>query len=337
MAPMITPKVGLDLGTTKAVMWAGKGVRFHEPNLLVVDPHKNRVLFYGKAAAERREQLKSGAELLRPVRRGTIADYAATVFLIKKMLARSIKIRVIKPLILAATPIQLSSVETRALCDAARAAGAGGIFLVPCNLASLWSLPDTLQDPTGSLVVDIGASVTDVSVIASNQILVGRTIPIGGDDITALTRRVMEISYGVRMGWSEAGQVKVDVGVNYYEDEVIEKHRGESDHSGGFRKVNIPKRQVAEFLLQGVEPLFSGIIATLEETPPELFEDIFHKGLILTGGSAMLPGIRRRLQDRLNINVNRLPEPSLSIIRGLGHVTANFNKYQDFFERHMEM
>ena len=333
MAVSLAPRVGLDLGTHKTVMWVGKRLLFQEPTLLVVNAEKNRVLFYGMDAGKRRGKLKPGTEMLRPVRRGAIADYAATVFFIKKVLAASMRLRVIKPVIVASTPIEISSVEARALCDAAREAGAGGIFLLPCNLASLWSVSESAEDPTGSLVVDMGAGVTDVSVIASNQIIVGRTIPMGGDDITALTQRVMEVSYGVRMGVSEAVLVKTDVGVGYYENEVIEKRRSEPDHKGAFRKVSISKQQIAEFLLQGLEPFFTGIIQTLEETPPELFEDIFRKGLLLTGGGAMLPGLRRRLQDRLNLNVNRLPTPSLSAINGIGAVLGRFGKYRPYFDK----
>lgn len=329
----LEPRVGLDLGTHKTVLWAGRKILFQEPTMLVVNAEKNRVLFHGTAAAQRLGKLSPGMSLLRPLRRGAIADYAATVFFLKKALSSSLRLRVVKPLLVASVPIQISSVETRAMSDAAREAGAGGILLVPCNLASLWSVSDAFNDPTGSLVVDFGGGITDISVIASNQTIGGRTIPMGGDDVAALALRVMEVSYGVRMGHSEAVGVMREVGVGYYTGEVIEKHRSEPDHKGAFRRVTISKQQIAEFLLQGIEPLFAGIIQTLEETPPELFEDIFRKGLILTGGASLLPGLRRRLQDRLNINVNRLPVPSLSVINGIGTSLPRIVKYREQFDQ----
>lgn len=329
----LEPRVGLDMGTHKTVLWSGRRILFQEPTLLVVNAEKNRVLHHGTAAAQRLGKLNPGMSLLRPLRRGAIADYAATVFFLKKALSSSMRLRVVKPLLVASVPIQISSVETRALSDAAREAGAGGILLAPCNLASLWSATNTFDDPTGSLVVDFGGGITDISVIASNQTIVGRTIPLGGDDVATLTQRVMDVSYGVRMGHSEAVGVMREVGVGYYTNEVIEKHRGEPDHTGAFRRVTISKQQIAEFLLQGIEPLFAGIIQTLEETPPELFEDIFRKGLILTGGAGLLPGLRRRLQDRLNINVKRLPVPSLSVINGIGAALPKITKYREFFEQ----
>jgi len=337
MAVGLAPRMGLDMGTNKTVVWAGKRVAYDEPTLLAVNTQRNRVLYYGKAAAERTGKMKQDTEMLKPMRRGAIADYAATVFYLKKVLAASLRFRVLKPVIVAGVPIQLSSVESRALCDAAREAGAGGIFLVPSTLATLWGFLEDPEDPTGSLVVDIGAGVTDVSVIASNQLIVGRTIPIGGDDITLLAERVMDVSYGVRMGRNEAAAVKMDVGLGYYEDEMLEKRRNDPDHKGGFQNVRISKRQVAEFLLQGLEPLFSGIINTLEETPPELFEDIFRKGLILSGGSSLLPGLRRRMQDRLNLNVTRLPEPSLSVIQGIGKILSRFGQFREYFDEQRAM
>lgn len=327
----LSPKIGLDMGTGKTVLWAGKKIIYNEPTALIVDPGRNKVLYTGRRAAERSGDRKTGYEILRPVRRGSIADYAGAVFLLKKTLSIAMKVRVLKPLIVASTPIEISSVETRALCDAAREAGAGAIYLLPCNLASSWSCGERPDDPAVTLVVDIGAGGTDISVIASNQIVTGRTVPLGGDDITELARRVMEVSYGVRMGRPDAERLKMDVGVEYYGDERIEKIRRGPEGESDYKKIGIPRKQVAEYLLKGLDPLFAGIAATLEETPPELFEDIFTRGIMLTGGGALLPGLGKRVQERMRLNVNRLPEPSLSVIRGIGKALEGFSRYREYF------
>lgn len=327
------PRLGLDMGTGKTVLWAGNGIICNEPTMLIVGAGNSRVLHTGAVAAERMKKLDAGAELVRPVKRGAIADYAAALFLLRKTLSAAMRSRILRPVIVASMPIQLSSVESRALCDAAREAGAGAIYLVPCNLASMWSYTDTPDQSAGALIVDFGAGVTNISVAASNQLIAGRTIPLGGDDVTALAQRVMEISYGVRMGHAEAEQLKMEIGVDYYTGEIIEKLRTAPEADSTFMKIRISKKQVAESLLKGIEPLFTGILQTLEETPPELFEDIFNRGIMLTGGSSMLPGLGRRLQERLRLNINRLPEPSLSAIRGIGKVLDRFPQYRQYFTR----
>jgi len=330
----VSPRLGLDMGTGKTALWAGQRIAWNEPTLLIVESGHGKVLHSGAKAAERAGRTKQGTEILRPVRRGAIADYAAAVFLLRKVVSQAMRMRLLKPVIFAAAPIQLSSVESRALRDAAKDAGAGGIFIVPCNLASLWDAHDKPDEPSGTLIVDIGAGVTDISVIASNQIITGRTVKLGGDDITELARRVMELGYGVRMSRNEAERLKIDIGVAQYKpDDVIEKLRAEPGDESKMRKVSLQKSQVSDFLLKGIEPLFTGILQTLEETPPELFEDIFNRGVMLTGGSSLLPGLGVRMKERIQLKINRLPDPSQSVIRGLGKAIKRFPRYEEFFRR----
>jgi len=336
MMPLLVPRLGLDLGTGKTVLVSGRRIVYSEPTLLVAEARSNRVLYSGKAAAERIGKLGPGSELIRPVTRGAIADYAATRFLLRKVFSQAMRPpRMLKPMVVASVPIRLNSVEERALCDAAREAGAGQIYLVPCNLASYVAVTKNANDPRGSLVVDIGAGVTDISVLASNEIIVGRTLEHGGDDLTALVQRVLEMSFGVVTSREEALQAKIKIGLIPRPDEKVLVNQAKPHADTGAREIRVPQESLAEFMQQSLKPLFTGILDVLEETPPELYEDIFFRGLFLTGGGSRLKGLTRLLEERLQLKVNLVDEPELSVARGVGQILADFGKFHEFFRHHV--
>ncbi len=336
MLPYLAPRLGLDLGTGKTGLVSGNRIEYCEPTLLVADARTRRVSYYGKAAVDRVGRLGAGAEMIRPVVRGTIADYAATRFLLRKIFSKAMKPpRVLKPMVVASVPIKLSSVEERALCDAAREAGAGQIYLVPCNLASYVSISNIVNDPRGSLMVDIGAGTSDVSVIASNEIIVGRTIEFGGDDLTAVVQRAMEMTFGVGISREEAVQAKVRVGLQPKGNERILIRKTDSTGETGFRNVEIPQEKLAELLATRHDVLLNGIQETLEETPPELYEDIFFRGMFITGGGSLLKGLPQMLETKFDLKVHMTEQPDLSVIRGIGKILAEFKKFREFFRHHV--
>lgn len=332
----MVPRLGLDLGTGKTALAAGKKIAYSEPTMLVAESKSHRVLYYGAAAAERVGKLGPGSEMIRPVERGAIADYAATRFLLRKVFYRAMRPpRVLKPMVVAAVPVRLNSVEERALCDAAREAGAGQIYLVPCNLASYVAVSKNANDPRGSLVVDIGSGVTDISVLASNEIIVGRTLEHGGDDLTALVQRVLEMSFGVVTSRDEAIRAKINIGAIPRADEKVIVKQAKMQGEAGTREVKVPQESISEFMIQSLKPLFDGILDALEETPPELYEDIYFRGMFLTGGGSRLKGLARLLEERLQLKVNPVDEPELSVIRGIGQILADFGKFREFFRHHV--
>lgn len=336
MIRYIIPRLGLDLGTGKTTLVSGARVSYNEPTLLVAEMRSNRVLYSGKAAAERAGKLGAGSELIRPVVRGAIADYAATCFLLRRVFSKAMRPpRVLRPMVVASVPIRLNSVEERALCDAARDAGAGQIYLIPCNLASYVAISNNLNDPRGSLVVDIGAGVTDISVLASNEIIVGRTIPHGGDDLTSIVQRVLEMTFGMAIGREEAAQAKVKTGLGSRGEETVLVRRAADSGEPGFRQATIPLGTLAEFMRQGLKPLIEGILETLEETPAELYEDIFYRGIFLTGGGSRLKGLAQFLEERLEIKVHQANDPELSVINGIGKIIAEFGQFRKFFKHHV--
>ncbi len=336
MAAFLIPRLGLDLGTGKTVLVAGRKIAYNEPTVLVAESRTNHVLYTGRAASERAGKLGHGSELIRPVVRGAIADYAATRFLLRKIFTQAMKPpRALKPMVVASVPIRLNSVEERALCDAAREAGAGQIYLVPCNLASYVAISKNANDPRGSLIVDIGAGVTDISVLASNETIVGRTLESGGDDLTAIVQRVLELSYGVVTSREEAVQVKMRIGVIPKPGEKVIVNQARLHGESGTREVMIPQDSIAEFMLQSLKPLVDGVLETLEETPPELYQDIFYRGLFLSGGGSRLKGLAQALEERLQIKVNPVDEPELSVSRGISIILTDFGKFREFFRHHV--
>lgn len=331
----LTPRLGLDLGTGKTALSAGSKIVYCEPTILIADEKSHRVRFTGKAAAERAGKLSSGTEVVRPVVRGAIADFAATRYHLRKIFSVGMKPpRAFRPMIVASAPISLNSVQERALCEAAREAGAGQIFLVPSNLASYATVSSHVCDPRGSLVVDIGEATTDISVMASNEIIVGRTINIGGLDLTEAARRVLQTTFGVETGFEEANRAKIEAGLDTERSENIFIHRRFKGAESAASTVKVPCGALAEFLKRSVDPIIEAVVDVLEETPAELYEDIFFRGLFLTGGTARMRGLSKYMQERLNMKTTTLDEPELSVIRGLGKILGEFNHYREFFMKH---
>lgn len=336
MLPHLIPRLGLDLGTGKTVLATVNRICYNEPTVMVVDVKNNRVTYIGKEAAERVGKLGPGSDTVRPVVRGAIADYAATKFFLRRVFSHGMRPpRVLRPMIVASVPIELNSVEERAICDAGREAGAGQIYLVPCNLASYVGMSNNLNDPRGSLVVDIGAGTTNISILASNEIIVGKTLHMGGDDLSATVRRVMEMTFGVSCGREEAIKAKIEAGVDKTSDEnILVKRKHDSDDSG-FKEVRIPYSSLAEFNRQALEPILDGVVEALELTPPELYEDIFFRGMFLTGGSARLKGLAPYLEDKLQMKINLIENPELSVINGIRKILSEFKQFKDFFKHHV--
>jgi len=337
MKPSLTPRLGLDLGTWKTALAVGERILYCEPTVMIADTKTHRVMYTGKAAAERMGKLAAGSEVLRPVSRGAIADFAATRFHLRKVFSLAMRPpRFLRPMVAASMPITLNSVEERALCEAAREAGAGQIYLLPSNLASYVSVSNNLNDPRGSLVIDMGAGTTDISVLASNEIIVGRTLPVGGDDLTARVQRVLEMTFGVETGWEESMRATIEAGMDTSGDgAIMVKRKYESGETAGFREVKVPYGALAEFIRQGLEPVIDGIVEVLEETPPELYEDIFYRGLFVTGGVARLRGLNEYLSSRLDMKITVLEEPHLSVVRGLGRILREFASFRQFFRHHV--
>ncbi len=336
MLPHIIPRLGLDLGTGKTVLATVGRICYNEPTVMVADAKNNRVTYTGKEAAERVGKLGTGYDIVRPVMRGAIADYAATKFYLRRVFSHGMRPpRMLRPMIVAAVPIELNSVEERALCDAGREAGAGQIYLVPCNLASYVGIAGNLNDPRGSLVVDIGAGTTNISVLASNEIIVGKTLQIGGDDLSATIHRVMEMTFGVLCGREDAVKAKIEAGVDKTnEGNMLIKRKHESGESG-FKEVRIPFSSLAEFNRQAIEPILDGVVEVLEQTPPELYEDIFFRGMFLTGGTARLKGLEPYLEEKLQMKINMIENPELSVIHGLRKILAEFKEFKEFFKHHV--
>jgi rod shape-determining protein MreB and related proteins len=143
------------------------------------------------------------------------------------------------------------------------------------------------------------------------------------------------MSFGIVTSREEAVQAKINIGVIPRADEKILVKQAKLQSDSGPREVKVPQESLAEFMIQNLKPLFDGILDTLEETPPELYEDIYFRGLFLTGGGSRLKGLARLLEERLQIKVNPVEEPELSVIRGIGQILAEFGKFREFFRHHV--
>lgn len=329
MGLSLSPKIALDLGSSKAVTALVSGsVRypFCEPTLLGIDVSRGRVEHFGAEAWDRMGKTPNGLQWVYPVRRGAIADYAAVLYFLKKAFSKSLPSpRMFKPSVLASVPINLTSVAVRALGDAVHEAGGGSLCLIPCTIASAIQLTENNETPT-LFIVDFGDGVTDISIVAFNEIVVGKTIPIGGEDIDNTLQRLLEFSYGLKVGRREAEEIKKTIGIeDHAPEETISRRKAEMSASGLVSDIRIPMDAVAAGIRKTLQPLFDGIVAVLEESPPELFEEIFKTGIILVGGSSRMPGLKNLIEEKTRMRVWIPQKPELVPIQGAAKMLRDRN------------
>ncbi len=332
----LTPRLGLDLGTENTVLASANRIKYSEPTLLVAETRTGKVLYTGRQAAEREGRIPEGMDIVRPIERGVISDYAATVFLLKKVLATAMTPpRIIRPMVVAAVPVSINTVEERALCDAARESGAGQIYLVPCNLATHIDVAQKVTDSQGSLIIDIGYATSNISVIASNEIISGHTMLWGGGDITGNIRSYIEARYEITAGKDEVEKVKRVCGTLGDEKHITivgkQLEEGERPH----KAVKVKGDEVSEVVRHSLGRIIDGIYKTLEDTPPELYEDIYSRGIFLAGGGARLRGISEYLHEKLEIRIVPIHDPEYSAIRGIGKIMASFKHFRQFFKHYV--
>ncbi|MDN2452404.1 rod shape-determining protein [Lactobacillus sp. UCMA15818] len=321
--------IGIDLGTANVLInLKGKGIVLNEPSVVAIDTHTGRVLAVGSEAYKMVGRTPNNIRAIRPLKDGVIADFDITEqmlsYFIKKL---NVKGFMSKPNILICCPTNTTSIERKAIRQAAEKSGGGNVFLEEePKVAAIGAGLDIFQ-PHGSMVIDIGGGTSDIAVLSLGDIVVSRSLRVAGDrlntDIMTYTRKTK----GLQIGERTAEKIKIEIGT------VLADHRGEQmevrgrDVVNGLpRTITLSSNQIESALHETMMSVIDAAKDVLEQTPPELSADIIDRGIVLTGGGALLNGIDQLFSQYLKVPVMVAESPLDDVAMGTGFLLEHLEK-----------
>lgn len=325
-------QIGIDLGTANVLVYMrGRGIVINEPSVVAIGTRDGRVKAVGVEAREMIGRHPETIEVVRPMRDGVIADYVVTQEMLKYFIAKSCgRFSLVKPEVMICIPAGVTGVETRAVRDAALQAGARRAFLIQEPLAAAIGARIPVADPSGNMVIDIGGGTTEVAVISLNGIVVARSIRVGGNKFDEAIANYIKRKYNLAIGERTAEQIKILMGSAMPLDEdVIMDVRGRDQVAGLPRTIQIHANEVTEAMTEPLEGIISAVRGVLEETPPELSSDIIDKGMILTGGGALLRNLNELLTEVTGVPCYVAEDPLSCVAVGTGLALEHIDVLRD--------
>lgn len=302
---MMTRFIGIDLGTANVLVFVkGRGIVLSEPSVVAISTVDGRVKAVGKAAFDMIGRTPESIEVVRPMQNGVIADYVVTEAMIKHLIGRATgRFNMFKPTVMISIPEGVTSVEQRAVRDAALQAGADKAYLIPEPLAAAIGARIPVSDPNGSLVIDIGGGTTEVAVITLNDIAESNSVRVGGNKLDEAITNYIKRKYNLMIGERTAEELKIRIGSAVPLEEELEMEvRGRDQVAGLPRTITVRTNEVVEAIAEPLEAIVGAVRTVLERTPPELASDIIDRGMIMTGGGSLLRHI-----DELMTQVTGIP------------------------------
>ena len=331
---MFSRAIGIDLGTANTLVFVrGKGVVINEPSVVAISTRDGRVRAVGKAAYDMLGRTPDTVEVVRPLQNGVISDYLVTEAMLKAFIARAVgRFSMFKPKVMICVPAGVTSVEQRAVRDAAMQAGAQEAYLIREPLAAAIGARVPVDAPTGSMIVDIGGGTTEVAVIALNGIVVSKSIRVGGDKLDQAIASYVKRKYNLLIGDRTAEELKIQIGSALPlepEEELAMEVRGRDQVAGLPRTIEVRTNEVVEAIAEPLEQIVGAVRDVLEETPPELASDIIDRGMVMTGGGALLRHIDELLTQVTGIPCFVADNPLACVAVGTGMALENLEVLKD--------
>ena len=316
--------LAIDLGTANTLIYVrGKGIVSCEPSVVAVETSQNgrrRVSHVGREAKEMLGRTPANVTAVRPLRDGVIADFAITEAMLKHFIEKAHNRRtLVKPRIVISVPFGITEVEKRAVRESAERAGAREVFLVEEPMVAAIGAGLPVTEPTGNMVVDIGGGTTEVAVISLAGIVYSQSIRVGGDKMDEAIVAYMKRKYNLLVGEQTAERVKCQVGNAFPLDEPLTMEvKGRDQVAGVPRTVLVNSDEVRDALAEPIHAIVEAVMAALEKTPPELSADIKDKGIVLTGGGALLRNLDILLREETGLPVMVCDDPMSAVVMGSG-------------------
>ena len=313
--------VGIDLGTASILVYIkGKGVVLKEPSVVAFDRDTNKIKAIGEEARLMLGRTPGNIVAVRPLRQGVISDYTVTEKMLKFFIQKAIGKKTFrKPKIAVCVPSGVTEVEKKAVEDATYQAGAREVFIIEEPIAAAIGAGIDISRPCGNMIVDIGGGTTDIAVISLGGTVVSTSIKIAGDDFDEAIVRYMRKKHNLLIGERTAEDIKIKVGSCYPRAQVDSIDvRGRNLVTGLPKTVTVTSEETEEALKEATAQIVEAVHSVLERTPPELTADIADRGIVLTGGGALLRGLEELLESKTGINTMTAEEPMQCVAIGTG-------------------
>lgn len=326
---MLSRDVGMDLGTANVLIYVkGKGVVLDEPAIVAIDTNSGKALEVGEEAYRMIGRTPASIVAIRPLKEGVIADFEVTEIMLRHFLNKiNVKGFLSKPRILICVPPNITSVEQKAIKEAAEKSGGKQIFLEEEPKVAAIGAGMEIFQPSGNMVIDIGGGTTDVAVLSMGNIVTASSIKMAGDKFDQAILAYIKKKYKLLIGDRTAEDIKMNVATVFpgVRDEEIDI-RGRDMVTGLPRTITVHSKEVQEALEEPVSHLVQAAKSVLERTPPELSADIIDRGIILTGGGALLHGIEQLFAEELKVPVLIAEEPMNCVAIGTGLMLEHMDK-----------
>ena len=337
-----TNDLAIDLGTANTLIWArGKGIVLDEPSVVSIrqegGPNGKKVIQQvGLAAKQMLGRTPGNITVIRPMKDGVIADFTITEQMLKQFIRRVHKSNMFtpSPRIVICVPCGSTQVERRAIREAAYAAGARRVELIEEPMAAAIGADLPIEEATGSMVVDIGGGTTEVGILSLGGAVYSGSVRVGGDKFDEAIINYIRRNYGMLIGETTAENIKKEIGSAFPGSEVRDiEVKGRNLAEGVPRSFTISSNEILEALTDPLNSIVSAVKTALEQTPPELGADIVSKGMVLTGGGALLRDIDRLLMEETGLPVIIADDPLTCVVRGSGKALDHMDKYSNIFAR----
>ncbi len=323
--------LAIDLGTANTVVYVpGRGIVLNEPSVVAVKAGTNQVLAAGKSAKEMLGKTPESIVASRPIRDGVIANFEFTESMLRYFIraVHNDRRTLVRPRMIIGVPSGITQVEERAVKDSAKQAGARGevhTIIEPMAAAIGAGLP--VQEPCGSMIVDIGGGTTEVAVISLKSVVFCRSVRVGGDEMDRAIVQYVKRKYNLLIGERTAERIKIEIGAALL-DSLVELRtvevKGRDLVTGVPKTITLTSQEVNEALLETIASIVDVVRVALENTPPELSSDLVDKGIKLAGGGSLLRGIDRLLSKVTGLPVSVAEDPLFCVVKGVGKVLRRF-------------
>lgn len=324
---MLEKRIGIDLGTVNVLVHVqNQGIVLHEPSVVAIRGRDNKMVAVGHEAYDMLGRTPESIEVARPMRDGVIADFVVTEAMLRYFIHKIAgRIPLFKPKVMISTPRGVTSVEERAVHDAAMQAGASAAYLIPEPLASAYGAGLPIGTPTGNMVVDMGGGTTEAAIVSMYDLVVWSSVRVGGNRLDESIVSYIRKKYNLLVGEQTAEEIKIAVGsaLPPQEDQEVEV-RGRDQINGLPRTISISNNEVTQAMADPLQAIISTVRATLEKAPPELAADIIDRGMVITGGGAQLRSISTLFTQETGVPAYVAENPMACVALGAGRALENY-------------
>ncbi len=322
--------IAVDLGTANTLIYVrGQGIVLNEPSIVAKSKSTGKVIAVGNEAKRMVGKVHQEIETIRPLRDGVIADFEMADSMLQGFLNKLPISKLARPRMIICVPSGITEVEKRAVKESAERRNAREVFLIEEPVAAAIGIGIDISEPVGNMIVDIGGGTTEIAIIALNGIVTKESLRVAGDEMDEAIIQHFKRDHNLLIGERTAESIKMNVGSALQGTDYKLSVKGRNMIAGIPKTIEVSSSEIRDALRDTIDLIVDAVKMCLERTPPELSSDLLDRGIILTGGGALLQGFDKRMRLEVDLPVNVAEYPLLSIVQGTGKVLDSIERYED--------